>query len=476
MGPRAGAGDTDEQFCGSYKLFRPDGTFMPHAECPMAEVLDGTIPETRDAEVVIERPDGSRITVVVNIRPLLNDRGEITGAINCFYDITDRIRMEREVKEQAAALTDLHRRKDEFLAMLSHELRNPLAPISNAVHVLRLQSDENPLQQQARAIIERQVTQLKRLIDDLLEVSRITTGRIQLRRARISMASIIERAVETARPLLDQRRHELTLLLPEQPVCLDADAARLEQVFVNLLTNAAKYTDEGGQVELTMVLESRGGQQPDECVVRVCDSGIGIASELLTHVFELFTQADLALGHSQGGLGIGLALVRRLVEMHGGRVEVHSEIGQGSEFVVRLPLVQPVAPGGVRAGSLTITAGGSLTTLQLLALAAHLLLAVGVSGHIVLTKPDVRAAIGWVGLVWLTPVLGSVLYFFLGINRIRRRAGRIRRGRVTGPRSVPDPAILMDVPEALRPLATLVGAVTGASAGVRQCGRAAGER
>jgi PAS domain S-box-containing protein len=343
-GRKPALGDTDEQFCGSYKLFRPDGTFMAHADCPMAEVLNGTIPEMRDADVVIERPDGSRITVVVNIRPLLNDRGEVTGAINCFYDITDRIRMEREVKEQAAALMDLHRRKDEFLAMLSHELRNPLAPITNAVHILRLQSDETPMQQQARAIIERQVAQLTRLIDDLLEVSRITTGRIQLRRERVLMSGIIERAVETARPVLDQRKHELTVALPEQLICLDADAARLEQVFVNLLANAAKYTQERGRVALTVNVESPGGQQVEECVVRVRDSGIGIAPELVPHVFELFTQADRALEHSQGGLGIGLALVRRIVEMHGGRVEVHSEIGHGSEFVVRLPLEEPVSP------------------------------------------------------------------------------------------------------------------------------------
>jgi len=343
-GRKPALGDTDEQFCGSYKLFRPDGTFMPHAECPMAEVLLGVIPETRDADVVIERPDGSRITVVVNIRPLFDEDGAITGAINCFYDITDRIRMERDVKDQAAHLTDLHRRKDEFLAMLGHELRNPLAPIANAVHVLRLQNDENPLQQKAHVIIERQVAQLTRLIDDLLEVSRITTGRIHLRRTMVSVNGVIERAIESARPLLDQRGHELTVTLPSQSVLLYADAARLEQVFVNLLANAAKYTDEGGGVAITVTVEGPDGQAPDECVVRVRDTGIGIAPELMPHVFELFTQADHSPGNSKGGLGIGLALVRRLVEMHGGRVEVRSEIGQGSEFVVHLPLEQQEAP------------------------------------------------------------------------------------------------------------------------------------
>jgi signal transduction histidine kinase len=339
-GRKPALGDTDEQFCGAYKLFRPDGTFMPHAECPMAEVLLGIVSETTDADVVIERPDGSRISVVVNIRPLFNDEGVITGAINCFYDITDRIRMEREVKDQAERLTDLHRRKDEFLAMLGHELRNPLAPIANAVHLLRLQNDGNPLQQKARAIIERQVAQLTRLIDGLLDVSRITTGHIQLHRAMVPVSGIIERAVESARPWLDQRRHELTVTLPPQPLLVYADAARLEQVFVNLLANAAKYTDEGGGVAMTVTVEGPDGQLPEECAVRVRDTGIGIAPELIPHLFELFTQADHSPGNSQGSLGIGLALVRRLVEMHGGRVEVRSEIGQGSEFVVHLPLEQ----------------------------------------------------------------------------------------------------------------------------------------
>jgi signal transduction histidine kinase len=178
------------------------------------------------------------------------------------------------------------------------------------------------------------------LIDGLLDVSRITTGHIQLHRAMVPVSGIIERAVESARPWLDQRRHELTVTLPPQPLLVHADAARLEQVFVNLLANAAKYTDEGGGVAMTVTVEGPDGQLPEECAVRVRDTGIGIAPELIPHLFELFTQADHSPGNSQGSLGIGLALVRRLVEMHGGRVEVRSEIGQGSEFVVHLPLEQ----------------------------------------------------------------------------------------------------------------------------------------
>jgi PAS domain S-box-containing protein len=326
-------GETDEQFCGSHKLFRPDGTFMPHEHCPMADVISGKVAEVRDAEVLIEQPDGNRITVVVNIRPLRNQHGEVTGAINCFYDITERSRLEHKTQEQAEALVDLHRRKDEFLAMLSHELRSPLAPIANAVQMLRYQKNADPLQQQARDIIERQVGQLKHLVDDLLEMSRITSSRVQLHREQVDVASIVEGAVETTASLVAQRGHYLTVSLPPHPVWLHADAPRLEQVVVNLLTNAAKYTDKGGQLSLTVQ------QEGESIVLRMRDTGVGITPELLPHIFDLFTQEARSLDRSQGGLGIGLSLVQRLVELHGGTVEARSTLGQGSEFVVRLPVV-----------------------------------------------------------------------------------------------------------------------------------------
>jgi PAS domain S-box-containing protein len=250
-------------------------------------------------------------------------------------DISERRLLEKQITEQAEALADLHRRKDEFLAMLSHELRNPLAPISNAVHLLRLQKGENSIQQQAREIIERQVGQLSHLVDDLLEISRITTGRVQLRQERVAVSGVVESAVASVRPLIDQHNHELTVSLPPQPIWLYADAARLEQVLVNLLNNAAKYTDKGGHIWLTVA------QEDDACVLRVRDTGIGITPELLPRIFDLFTQAARSLARSQGGLGIGLCLVQRLVNLHGGTVEAHSALGQGSEFVVRLPLDLP---------------------------------------------------------------------------------------------------------------------------------------
>lgn len=232
-----------------------------------------------------------------------------------------------------AELSDLHQRKDEFLAMLSHELRSPLAPMLNAVHLMRLETDDSQRECLSLTVIERQVAQLARLMDDLLEVSRISTGRIHLRQDRVVVSGIVKRAVETVRPLIDQRRHELSVSLPPDPIWLHADAARLQQVVVNLLTNAAKYTADGGRIWVTVQLEG------DECILRVRDTGVGIAPELLPRIFDLFTQAERSLDRSEGGLGIGLALVQRLVEMHKGKVEVFSTLGQGTEFVMRVPAV-----------------------------------------------------------------------------------------------------------------------------------------
>jgi two-component system CheB/CheR fusion protein len=254
-------------------------------------------------------------------------------------DIRDRSRLEMLQRRQAVELSDMHRRKDEFLAMLSHELRSPLAPIANAVQLLGLQrSSENQIQQRARGIIERQLKQLQHLVDDLLEVSRLTSGTVQLRRERVTIGGIIENAVETVRPLIEQRRQELTVSLPTEPIWLHADAARLEQVVVNLLSNAAKYTEEGGHVWLT------ARELENTCVIRVRDTGVGIAATLLPHIFELFTQAERSLARSQGGLGIGLALVQRLTELHDGTVEATSVVGEGSEFVVRLSVPSADAP------------------------------------------------------------------------------------------------------------------------------------
>ncbi|MEX2170354.1 MAG: ATP-binding protein [Pirellulales bacterium] len=269
--------------------------------------------------------------------PIRDDQGKVLRWFGTNTDVTERLEMEIQIRQQAESLADLHRRKDEFLAMLSHELRNPLAPIANAVQLLGLQQNEGQLQQQARTIIERQVGQLNRLVDDLLEVSRFTTGRIHLNLEQVALNGIVGNAVETVHPLIGQRRHALQLSLPSEPIWLHADAARLEQVVVNLLTNAAKYTEDGGHIWLS------AQQEGDEAVLRVRDSGVGIPPELLPHVFDLFTQSKRSLDRSDGGLGIGLSLVQRLVKMHGGSVEVRSALDQGSEFVVRLPMMPSAA-------------------------------------------------------------------------------------------------------------------------------------
>ncbi|MCA9320244.1 MAG: PAS domain S-box protein [Planctomycetes bacterium] len=250
-------------------------------------------------------------------------------------DISERRRLEATARDQAMALADLHRRKDEFLAMLSHELRNPLAPIANSVGLLLLDSTLASAQREACAIIDRQVAQLTRLVGDLMEVARITTGQLILRVERVLVQDVVARAVETAQPLIDARKHHLDVTLPEEPIFLRADASRLEQTIVNLLANAAKYSDEEGEIELAV--ESRDG----ECHIRVKDFGEGIDPDFLPHVFDVFTQGGRALDRASGGLGIGLALVKKLVELHRGRVEVTSVRGGGSEFVVRLPEAAP---------------------------------------------------------------------------------------------------------------------------------------
>jgi signal transduction histidine kinase len=245
-----------------------------------------------------------------------------------------RVRREAEeaLRGSEARLREADRRKDEFLAMLAHELRNPLAPIRNAAQVLKLIGAADHRQQWAREVIERQTQHLTRLVDDLLDVSRITRGRVTLAREPLELAGILQRAVETSRPLIDARRHELSVEFPDEPVRLEGDLTRLVQVVGNLLNNAAKYTDEGGHIRLAAAKED------GEVVIRVQDDGMGLPSDLLPQVFDLFTQADRSLDRSQGGLGIGLTLVRTLVELHGGRVEARSAgFGQGSEFIVRLP-------------------------------------------------------------------------------------------------------------------------------------------
>jgi PAS domain S-box-containing protein len=258
--------------------------------------------------------------------PVRDESGHIIRWFGTCTDIDD-------TKKAQEALEEADRHKDEFLATLAHELRNRLAPIRNAIELIQRAGGNADLVRQASRMMERQVGQMVRLVDDLLDISRITQGKVQLRKERVELAAVVRSAVEAARPLIEAQAHELTITLPQEPVYLEADPTRLAQVFANLLDNAAKYTEKGGRIWLTA--ERRGG----EVSVSVRDTGIGIAAEHLPRIFEMFSQVEPALERAHGGLGIGLALVRALVELHGGTIEARSAgIGRGSEFTVRLPV------------------------------------------------------------------------------------------------------------------------------------------
>jgi signal transduction histidine kinase len=253
-----------------------------------------------------------------------------------------------ERREAEEALREADRRKDEFLAILAHELRNPLAPLRNALEILKRRGSDTAVANEARQMMERQLRQMVRLVDDLLDVSRITTGKLALKREVVPLAEVVRSAIDTARPLIDARAHTLGITLPLERVDVDVDATRLAQVFSNLLNNAANYTEPGGRIDVI------GSADEHQVTVTIRDNGIGIAPEMIATVFRMFAQADASLERVQGGLGVGLTLARHLVELHGGTIEAKSEgSGRGSEFVVRLPRVasgaasapKPVASG-----------------------------------------------------------------------------------------------------------------------------------
>ena len=283
--------------------------------------------------MVLERP--TRVSELVSaVRAALRARQRQ-------YQLRDQL---EELKRAETALRDADRRKDDFLAMLAHELRNPLAPIRNSLQILRLAGPQEPATQQVSAVLERQVNHMVRLVDDLLEVSRITRGKIELRKERVTLQAVLLNAVEASRPLVDAGRHRLKIEQAVPPLDLEADPVRLAQVFSNLLNNAARYTEPGGDIAMWVRREG------DWALVSVRDTGAGIPPAMLLRVFDLFTQVARPPGGPQGGLGIGLTLVKSLTEMHGGSVEARSEgLGCGSEFIVRLPLASAAPPAAVAA-------------------------------------------------------------------------------------------------------------------------------
>jgi signal transduction histidine kinase len=356
------------------------------ARAGRARAAEGSAPY--DAEYRVIWPSGEVRWVLM--------RGQAAGPgphrhlIGVALDVTEPKRAEEELREA-------DRKKDEFLAMLAHELRNPLAPIRNALEIQRTPAADAEMVTRARETMARQLGNMVRLIDDLLDVSRITKGKIELRTGRVELAAVLAAAVETSRPLIEASRHELTTDLPAAPVFLTADPTRISQVVANLLNNAAKYTPEGGRIRLSAaVVPVTGPDRPDVVEIRVADNGMGIPPDVLPRMWEMFAQADRTLGRSQGGLGIGLTLVKRLVELHGGSVSARSAgTGQGSEFVIRLP----AAPEGAPSDALPPTPPPARTARRILVVDDNadglesLATLLGLFGHKVRTASDGPAAL-----------------------------------------------------------------------------------
>ena len=298
-------------------------------------------------EVTLRRANDSSVVVTTNQVPFMEAGRTLT--LETHHDVTEPKRLEETLQQRVRDLAMADQSKNDFLAMLAHELRNPLAPLRNAVQILQTTPQDTALAERTRNLIDRQVTNMVRMVDDLLDAARLGRGRIELHREPLELQAILHRSIEAARGGIDARRHTLTVLAPPSPVMVSGDSTRLEQVFTNLLSNAARYTEPEGEIVVTlMVTAADSPMQTAEAVVRVRDNGVGIAAEMLPRVFDLFAQADHTLARTGGGLGIGLNIVRRIVEMHEGKVSAHSAgPQQGSEFVVRLPArTDSGSPGG----------------------------------------------------------------------------------------------------------------------------------
>jgi PAS domain S-box-containing protein len=320
-----------DQWCVTWKLYFPDGRPMPHEEAPMAIALK-EMRKVRGLQAIAERPDGERRWFEPYLTPLFDASGRLSGAINMLLDITERKRADE-------ALQEADRRKDEFLALLAHELRNPLAPIRTGLELIRISGDTPHSVRRVRAMMERQVSQMVRLIDDLLDVSRIASGKIVLQRAPTSVSELVHSAIEAHRTAIEAAKIELIVDLPAQPCVIDVDSTRFVQVLSNLLHNASKFTPAQGTIRIGV--EPRGADDVPQVAITVSDTGVGISQELLPRIFELFVQAESATERTHGGLGIGLALSRRLIEMHGGRIAAHSDgPGQGTALVITMPVCQ----------------------------------------------------------------------------------------------------------------------------------------
>jgi PAS domain S-box-containing protein len=333
----------DEIIGKSFTVFYPDEALRT-AKCEL-ELSQAAANGRFEDEGWRLRKDGTRFWANVVISAVRDEKGHLLGFSKVTRDLTERRKAEDERTARLAA-EQANRAKDEFLAMLGHELRNPLAPIVTALQLMKLKSNAPPSKEQT--IIERQVKYMLRLVDDLLDVSRITRGKVELQRERLDLRVVLARSIEVVAPLLEQRNHHFDVDVPPQPVSAFGDEARLTQIFVNLLTNAAKYTEPGGHIVLAL---RRAGSQAE---VEVRDDGVGIAADLLPNIFDLFVQGGQGTDRSAGGLGIGLAVVKSLISLHGGTIEVRSPgLGEGSTFIARLPALEeaPQAEQSVQVGT-----------------------------------------------------------------------------------------------------------------------------
>jgi signal transduction histidine kinase len=371
----------------------------PAGRACVAEALAGQ-PAWSDFPLVVLTGGGHTTRASTSVAHALEGHGNVTllerplRMLTLVSAVRSAIRARRRQYEVRRLLDETRQaveQRDRFLATLAHELRNPLAPIRNGLQIMKMSGGDPHAAARVRDMMERQLTQVVRLVDDLLDVSRVTRGKIALKRERVDLAAVVQNAVEESGPAVEAGRHRLTLDLPADPVCVEGDPARLTQVVANLLTNAAKYTPDGGHIRLAVGRDGRWA------VVRVRDTGLGIPADMLPRVFGMFAQVDGHLDRSQGGLGIGLSLVRGLVELHGGTVEARSDgPGRGSEFVVRLPAAtgQGVAAGGADAPPARPSPPRRVLIVDDNADAAESLsVLLSLSGHEVRTVHDGRAAV-----------------------------------------------------------------------------------
>ena len=360
-----------------------NGIDIPSDQLPMQYAIAHRTAMSNEIEIV--RADGTVVYVQNDVEPLYDTHGQIYGCVSVCVDLTDR-------KLAEMGLRDADRRKDEFLATLSHELRNPLAPIRSAIEVIRLARGDQALVERARATMERQLLQLVRITDDLLDVARITQNKVQLRRERTDLRTVLQSAIEATRPMIDAQAHTLTVQQPDEPIWANVDFTRIAQALSNLLNNAAKYTEPGGQIAVVTSVDDNGA------AITVRDTGIGIPSALMPRIFDMFTQLQAHRDRTYGGLGIGLTLSRRLVQLHGGTITASSDgPGRGSAFTIRLPIEttsQKPESRSDRAQSERREAGSRILIAEDSEDAAEMLsLMLGIKGHEVRVAPDGEQAV-----------------------------------------------------------------------------------